>query len=879
MSGRRGGGSGGGGGGGSGVVGGGGGGSGRPSPATPTSLSADAVAAVTDAVRRQRSAPVPGSAAARASPRALHSPEPDDDWNSPPLPVVLAAPLPPPPPPPAPLPLLAIADDATSSSTAATGWAGALSASQRRSARRLLNSAQGLGVVAGVALPPALSRALGRVDGGASMASLASLAGGGGGGGGRPPLVPPMSLDQLLERLCEHLERVRDRLDHAIVTGVGPAVGGGAAAPQGRAGGAPGPLLAKWASSSSPALPRAATSGGAPVSSLRGAPGSASLASGLLLPSSAKRVMAAAASKKADLSMLVSLAEEEEEDGVHDVGAQSPTPPQDAAAAGSGDRDGDGNVAPARDELSGGLASQQALSRSARSLLDGLGRAGSGANGYGEDDPDARAVVTLLSDLDVDGDAQSAAPGSLHRPPSSHVAPTLATAGGQMRPVLSVDGRESLLVRRASSRRRLPPGPELAELAIRSPGSSYLSQRRSSLGLGGEESPHDNPQRLRRDYSKIFKPGGAVEPPADGGGGTASRHDLYRPGSVGEGGARPAGPPGSLRGGIFGGESMASLATVDYGDNLLGVPDSPVANGERSMLATAGGELYLPGPPQSRWVYGRKLGEGGNSTVRLATSTIEPGVRTAVKVIDKRPDDQAHEKMVAREVFSYRLLSLAGGHEHIVELIEVGEDDTHVYMFMELLQGGELFSRISDKGQYTEKDAARLTAAMLSALAFCHRLNITHRDVKAENFVYVSAAEPGPGSSPGGTGAADNGGGSGSGARYDIKLIDFGISHYSEDPNELCNTLCGTPLYVAPEVLLRQPYGFESDMWSVVRAVASTRAHSVVLLSCIPKRSRRGQSCCACLPNVRHSGVAGLLLFVLAVRGTASVWFLLLGFR
>eukprot|EP00170_Pyropia_yezoensis_P005655 contig_22975_g5671 len=525
--------------------------------------------------------------------------------------------------------------------------------------------------------------------------------------------------------------------------------------------------------------------------------------------------MAAAASKKADLSMLVSLAEEEEEDGVHDVGAQSPTPPQDAAAAGSGDRDGDGNVAPARDELSGGLASQQALSRSARSLLDGLGRAGSGANGYGEDDPDARAVVTLLSDLDVDGDAQSAAPGSLHRPPSSHVAPTLATAGGQMRPVLSVDGRESLLVRRASSRRRLPPGPELAELAIRSPGSSYLSQRRSSLGLGGEESPHDNPQRLRRDYSKIFKPGGAVEAPADGGRGTASRHDLYRPGSVGEGGARPAGPPGSLRGGIFGGESMASLATVDYGDNLLGVPDSPVANGERSMLATAGGELYLPGPPQSRWVYGRKLGEGGNSTVRLATSTIEPGVRTAVKVIDKRPDDQAHEKMVAREVFSYRLLSLAGGHEHIVELIEVGEDDTHVYMFMELLQGGELFSRISDKGQYTEKDAARLTAAMLSALAFCHRLNITHRDVKAENFVYVSAAEPGLGSSPGGTGAADNGGGSGSGARYDIKLIDFGISHYSEDPNELCNTLCGTPLYVAPEVLLRQPYGFESDMWSV----------------------------------------------------------------
>eukprot|EP00168_Porphyra_purpurea_P013450 TRINITY_DN3711_c0_g1_i1.p1 TRINITY_DN3711_c0_g1~~TRINITY_DN3711_c0_g1_i1.p1 ORF type:complete len:701 (-),score=195.64 TRINITY_DN3711_c0_g1_i1:28-2130(-) len=219
------------------------------------------------------------------------------------------------------------------------------------------------------------------------------------------------------------------------------------------------------------------------------------------------------------------------------------------------------------------------------------------------------------------------------------------------------------------------------------------------------------------------------------------------------------------------------------------------------MLASAGGELYLPGPPQARWSFGKKLGEGGASVVLLATSTIQADLRTAVKVIAKRPRDAAHALAVSKEVFSYRLLALAGGHEHIVELLEVGEDAANVYMFMELLEGGELFSRISGKSQYTEKDAARLTAAMLSALAFCHRLKITHRDVKAENFVFVSAVPEG---------GVCNGG-----TRDDIKLIDFGISHYDEDPNEQCVSLSGTPMYVAPEVLLRQPYRFEVDMWSL----------------------------------------------------------------
>jgi len=748
--------------------------------------------------------------------------------------------------PPAPL---AVTDDAA----APSGWAAALSAPQRVSVRRLLAAATGIGAAAGVALPPPLARVLGRGDGGASMASLAAgLAGGGGEGGGRLRPAPPLALDQLLERLCEHLERSRDQL---ALSAAGIDVAGTAAA-RGRGWGAGVPLgrplapASKWTSTSSPALRRSASAAGGPVTaSLRAAPGSASLASGLLLPSSAKRVIAAAASKKADLTMLVSLAEEEEDEGLHGVGAHPPAteradrwartagvahvaggaPAAATAAAALAAANGIGGASAAADATLG-TPLQASLSRSARSVLHvsgASGGGGGGANGYGDGDSDARAVVTLPSDVDEGGEgnrpARSGGDGGAVG--SAGLTHALAVArlgappqGGMTDCVDGGGGRDALVQLGSSARRRPPAGPDLTELAIRSPGSSYLSQRRSSLGLGGDEAPVDNPHRLRRDYSRIFNPdadGGIRGSNGAAGGASGGCTDLYRMGSGTFGRqprgvettARRAGPPGSLHGDLFGGASTASLATVDYGDNLLGVPSSPAAAAQPSMLASAGGELYLPGPPQARWSLGKQLGEGGASVVFLATSTIQAGLRTAVKVIAKRPRDAAHALAVSKEVFSYRLLALAGGHEHIVELLEVGEDAANVYMFMELLEGGELFSRISGKSQYTEKDAARLTAAMLSALAFCHRLNITHRDVKAENFVFVSAAP--------------EGGVCVGGARDDIKLIDFGISHYDEDPNEQCVSLSGTPMYVAPEVLLRQPYRFEVDMWSLVRAAAS----------------------------------------------------------
>lgn len=249
------------------------------------------------------------------------------------------------------------------------------------------------------------------------------------------------------------------------------------------------------------------------------------------------------------------------------------------------------------------------------------------------------------------------------------------------------------------------------------------------------------------------------------------------------------------------GQGEASKLHRDYSKIFKDTEDGGVAvNPGESSIEIAGGDLYNKAPIRERWNLGKKIGEGGYAVVRFATRNPVPEgapapekIVSAVKVISKKSLDLYNDRMVSREVFSFRLLDMAGGHNHIVELYEVSEDDDNVYLVMELLEGGELFARIAEKGQYTERDAANLVVSMLAGLSFCHRLNLTHRDVKPENFVFGSCDSDGT----------------------DVKLTDFGIAHYSEDPSALCKTLCGTPLYVAPEVLLRQPYGPEADLWSL----------------------------------------------------------------
>ena len=109
---------------------------------------------------------------------------------------------------------------------------------------------------------------------------------------------------------------------------------------------------------------------------------------------------------------------------------------------------------------------------------------------------------------------------------------------------------------------------------------------------------------------------------------------------------------------------------------------------------------------------------------------------------------------------------------------------------MERVTGGELFDRIVEKGSYTEKDAADLIKQVLSAVAYMHSEGVVHRDLKPENLLYHSSDEDSK-----------------------IMISDFGLSKMEE--SGVMATACGTPGYVAPEVLAQKPYGKAVDVWSI----------------------------------------------------------------
>lgn len=129
------------------------------------------------------------------------------------------------------------------------------------------------------------------------------------------------------------------------------------------------------------------------------------------------------------------------------------------------------------------------------------------------------------------------------------------------------------------------------------------------------------------------------------------------------------------------------------------------------------------------------------------------------------------------------------GHENIVELKELYEDKSAVYIVMEFCEGGELFEGIVKRGFYSEKCAAKIFRQVMKVVCDCHCLGVMHRDLKPENFLFSTADESSV-----------------------LKAIDFGLSTFFK-PGDVFDELVGSAYYVAPEVLKKQ-YGPKADIWS-----------------------------------------------------------------
>lgn len=187
-----------------------------------------------------------------------------------------------------------------------------------------------------------------------------------------------------------------------------------------------------------------------------------------------------------------------------------------------------------------------------------------------------------------------------------------------------------------------------------------------------------------------------------------------------------------------------------------------------------------------RYELGRLLGQGTFAKVYYARS-IGTNQSVAIKVIDKEKIMKvALIDQIKREISIMKLVR----HPNIIHLYEVMATKTKIYFVVEYAKGGELFNKVS-KGKLKEDVARRYFQQLINAVDFCHSRGVYHRDIKPENLLLDEN---------------DN-----------LKVSDFGLSALTESKRQdgLLHTTCGTPAYVAPEVINRKGYdGAKADIWS-----------------------------------------------------------------
>ena len=135
---------------------------------------------------------------------------------------------------------------------------------------------------------------------------------------------------------------------------------------------------------------------------------------------------------------------------------------------------------------------------------------------------------------------------------------------------------------------------------------------------------------------------------------------------------------------------------------------------------------------------GKKLGQGQFGTTYLCTHKTT-GALYACKSIPKR-------KLLCKEDYEdvwreIQIMHHLSEHPNVVQIKGTYEDSLFVHLVMELCGGGELFDRIVQKGQYSEKEAAKLIKTIVGVVEACHSLGVMHRDLKPENFLFDSPAD------------------------------------------------------------------------------------------------------------------------------------------
>ncbi|CRL02127.1 CLUMA_CG015141, isoform A [Clunio marinus] len=181
-----------------------------------------------------------------------------------------------------------------------------------------------------------------------------------------------------------------------------------------------------------------------------------------------------------------------------------------------------------------------------------------------------------------------------------------------------------------------------------------------------------------------------------------------------------------------------------------------------------------------------ELGKGAFSIVKRCVQK-SSGLEFAAKIINTKKLTSRDFQKLEREARVCRKLQ----HPNIVRLHDSIQEENYHYLIFDLVTGGELFEDIVAREFYSEADASQCIQQILESVQHCHQHGVVHRDLKPENLLLASKMK----------GAA-------------VKLADFGLAIELQGDQQAWFGFAGTPGYLSPEVLKKEPYGKPVDIWA-----------------------------------------------------------------
>ncbi|KAH8284174.1 hypothetical protein KR054_011661 [Drosophila jambulina] len=252
--------------------------------------------------------------------------------------------------------------------------------------------------------------------------------------------------------------------------------------------------------------------------------------------------------------------------------------------------------------------------------------------------------------------------------------------------------------------------------------------------------------------------------------------------------SKPEAPPNGAGVGVPA-ESAAPGGLDGTGNSLAhpsGIPQDQIDNIMSSIHNTGNVKMNNHRKKlRQRFDIIKKLGQGTYGKVQLGINK-ETGQEVAIKTIKKcKIEAEADLVRIRREV---QIMSSVH-HPNIIHIYEVFENREKMVLVMEFAAGGELYDYLSERKVLSEEEARRIFRQVATAVYYCHKHKICHRDLKLENILLDE--------------------------KGNAKIADFGLSNVFDD-QRLLGTFCGSPLYASPEIVEGTPYqGPEVDCWSL----------------------------------------------------------------